>query len=107
MAPPKACVVDDCVPRVVAFFKFVCFVMVSVPVSAIMSVTFPSPQNCSSVSVSVPFLVSVSFYLDGPMLSPTPRGLGNLLDSPTVGVTAGEALAAAGSGCKFAIAAMP
>ena len=50
---------------------------------------------------------SICFNIDGPMLSPTPRGLGNLLDSPTVGVTAGEALAAAGSGCKIAIAAVP
>jgi len=41
------------------------------------------------------------------MLSPIPRGSGDLLDSSTAGMTAGEALAAAGSGCKFAIATMP
>jgi len=41
------------------------------------------------------------------MLSPPPRGFGDLLGSSTAGMAGGEALAAAGSGCKFAIAAMP
>jgi len=41
------------------------------------------------------------------MLSPTPRGSRDLLGSPTAGMVAGKALAAAGSGCKIAIASMP
>jgi len=41
------------------------------------------------------------------MLSPTPLGSGDLLGSSTVGMAAAEALAAADSGCKFAIAVMP
>jgi len=41
------------------------------------------------------------------MLSPTPRGSGDLLGSSTAGMAGEEALAAAGSGCKFAVAAMP
>jgi len=54
------------------------------------------------------------------MLSPTPSDSGDLLDSPTAGVTAGVTLAAAtagvfagaalaaiGSGCKIAVAAVP
>jgi len=44
------------------------------------------------------------FYINGPMLSPTPRGSGDLLGSLTAGMAAGEALTAAGSGCKIAIA---
>ena len=42
-----------------------------------------------------------------PMFSPTPRGSGDFLGSSTAGMAGREALAAAGSGCKFSIAAMP
>jgi len=57
---------------------------------------------------------------NGSMPSPTPPDSGDVLDSPTAGVTegvalaaatagvtAGAALAAAGSGCEIAVAAVP
>ena len=40
------------------------------------------------------------------MLSPTPRGSGDVFGSSTAGMVAGEALTAADSGCKFAMTGM-
>jgi len=55
------------------------------------------PRGCASSTTTS----SIFFNINGPMLSSTPRGSGDLLGSSTAGMAAGEALAAAGSGCKF------
>jgi len=59
-------------------------------------------RGCASSMTSS----SICFNINGLMLSPTPRGSGDLLGSSTARMIAGEALAAAGSGCKITITAM-
>jgi len=59
-------------------------------------------ESSSSTTLS-----SICFNINGLMLSPTPRSSGDLLGSSTAGMTAGEALGAAGSSCKFSLEAMP
>jgi len=49
---------------------------------------------------------SIFFNINGQMLSQTTRGSGDLLGTSTAGMAAGEVLPAAGSGCKFSLAAM-